>query len=60
MGNPKEMYLVRGPDGRMRTIMAFSVRGAAKEYLDRYPTKAGDEISVKLRSAGDWQHFQVT
>jgi hypothetical protein len=57
--NPEEAYLVRGADGRMRTVMAFSIDGAKRAYLRTRP-KRGTSFSIKLRngSAG-WTHFNV-
>jgi hypothetical protein len=55
----KESYLVRGPDGRMATIVAHSVRGALKLYLYKHRTMSGDLVSVKPRGHGDWADFKV-
>lgn len=59
MGNPKEMYLVRGADGTMRTIIAFSSRGAVKIYIAKYSTRKGDILEVKPRGRGQWEAFKV-
>lgn len=56
----REAYLVRGADGRMRTVQAFSVRGAAKLYLAKYRPKRGDIIEIKPRGRGDWEAFKIT
>jgi hypothetical protein len=56
----KQAYLIRGSDGCMRTVQAFSPRGAAKEYLRKYKPKKGELLSVKPRGHGDWSDFQVT
>jgi hypothetical protein len=56
---PRDMYLVRGDDGMIRTIMAFSMGGAVKAYLEQYPAKPGDAISVKKRGEGDWEEYEV-
>ena len=53
------MYLVRGGDGKMRTIMAFSTKGAVKIYLENYPARKGDILSVKLRGQGDWEEYDI-
>lgn len=42
----------------MSTVIAHSVRGAAKLWLHRNPRAAG-LISVKVRGAGDWHDFKV-
>jgi len=58
----KASYLVRGPDGRMATVVAHSIRGALKLYMtqNRRSLGRGDPISVKEREVGDWQDFKVT
>jgi hypothetical protein len=53
------MYLVRGADGTMRTIVAFSSRGAINIYLTKYSADKGDILSVKPRGRGDWEDFRV-
>ncbi len=60
MGNPKETYLVRGGDGTMHTVIAFSYRGALKIYLTKYKTSAGDIVSVKPRGYGDWEDYKIS
>jgi hypothetical protein len=56
----EEQYLVRGPDGRMVTINARSLRGAMNEYLRNYKPPVGRQFSVKLRGGGgDWTHYDV-
>lgn len=59
MGRRKEAYLVRGGDGRMRTIWGFSHRGVMREFIRRYDPAKGDKVSVKVRNRGDWQHFDI-
>lgn len=54
----RQSYLVRGPDGRMNTIIAHSVRGALKLWMALNPREGGD-VSVKVRGEGDWHHFKV-
>ena len=56
----KDSYLVRGPDGKMATIVAFSVRGALQLYLHKFRPEPGGAVSVKVRGAGDWHDFKVT
>ena len=53
------MFLVRGGDGQMRTIMAPSQAQAVKLFLKKYPANSGDEISVKRRGHGDWEEYEV-
>ena len=53
------MYLVRGGEGKMRTIMAASENQAVKIFLEDYPAAPGDEISVKERGKGGWSEFEV-
>jgi hypothetical protein len=55
----KEMYLVRGGDGQMRTIMATSPGAAAKEYIRSYPVCEGDSVSVKKRGSGSWEEYEI-
>lgn len=57
---PEESYLVRGPDGRMATVISRSVRGALRYYLRQYRPPIGSFVSVKIRGAGDWSDFKVT
>jgi hypothetical protein len=59
MGNPKVMFLVRGDDGRMATIMATSHRAAANTYIEKYKASPGESISVKQRGSGDWHEFEA-
>lgn len=58
----KEAYLVRGPDGRMSTVTAFSARGAVNDYIRNHKPrpKKGDFVSAKPRGHGDWSDFKVT
>lgn len=53
------MYLVRGADGMIRTIMANSEIGAVKSYLREYPADRGDVLSVKERGRGDWSEYDL-
>lgn len=53
------MYLVRGGDGQMRTIMATSYSNAAQIYLHNYPACVGDEVSVKKREVSGWHEYEV-
>lgn len=54
-----EMYLVRGGDGQMRTIMAPSLDTAVKEYIRKYPVCEGDSVSVKKRGSGGWSEYDI-
>lgn len=57
-----EMYLIRGPNGRMSTIEARSLEGAKRLYLGRAhkpALKRGDNFSIKPRLHGDWTHYKV-
>ena len=55
-----EMYLVRGPDGRMSTVNARSLDGAKRAYLgSARKLKRGDNFSIKPRNHGDWTHYKV-
>lgn len=61
MSRSKIMFLVRGGDGRVRTIMASSHRQAVRIYADRYDPDDGDEIDVKERGAGQcWERYRVS
>jgi hypothetical protein len=53
------MFLLRGGDGQMRTIMAPNKTQAMKTFLKKYPARAGDEISLKVRGEGDWEEYEV-
>lgn len=57
-----EMYLVRGPDGRMSTVNARSLDGAKRAYLASPKGRSlerGDIFRVKPRNHGDWTHYKV-
>lgn len=55
-----EQYLVRGPDGRMSTVLARSLDGAKRAFLGaRRTLKRGDAFSIKPRNHGDWTHYKV-
>jgi hypothetical protein len=59
----KVMYLVRGPDGRMSTVIAQSNRGALNKYCsdNRKLLAKGDEVSVKVRGGTDpWVEYTIT
>ncbi len=56
----KDAYLIRNGRGYMRTVQAFSSRGAIRDYLEQYPTQAGEVLEVKRRLAGDWEAFKVS
>lgn len=53
----KESYLIRGPDGRMATVVAHSVRGALKIYLGKHRQKG--VVSVKVRGGDGWNDFEI-
>jgi len=56
-----DSYLVRGPDGRMATVVAHSVVGALKLYLHKNRLPKGSIVSVKLRGGDeDWSDYKVT
>lgn len=58
---PREQaYLIRGSDGRMRTVMGTSERAAIKTFLRKYRPSRGDLFNVKLRGHGDWQEYRVS
>lgn len=56
---PSVMYLVRGDDGKMRTIMAGSEIGAVKDYIRKYKPRSGDIVLVKERGRGDWSEYDI-
>jgi hypothetical protein len=56
----KDAYLIRDGRGHMRTVVAFSSRGAVRNYLEQYPAQAGEELEVKRRLSGDWETFRVS
>ena len=47
-------------DGTMRSLVAHSVRGAAKLFVTRYGVAAGSEFRVKARGEGSWEYFSRT
>lgn len=56
----KELYLVRGHNGRMSTIAAQTVNGAKKRYLVKRKPPKGSEFSIRRRGdTGDWVHYTV-
>lgn len=56
----KDAYLIRDGRGRMRTLQGFSSRGVIREYLEQYPTQAGEVLEVKRRLAGEWEAYKVS
>ena len=58
---PKIMFMVRGQDGTIRTVMASSHRQAARIYAERYDPEDGEELDVKERGAGlCWERYRVS
>lgn len=57
----KDAYLIRDSGGKMRTVQAFSHRGAIRIYVEQFNPPKGEELDVKRRLAGkkDWQRFRV-
>lgn len=55
----KIMFLVRDGEGHMRTVVAFSSRGAVKSYLRKFPTAIDEELGVKERGVDGWENFTV-
>lgn len=56
----KKMFMLRGDDGRCRTVMAGSPRGALNKYLDDHPKAPAGEYEVRERgSSDDWEAFAV-
>jgi hypothetical protein len=43
----------------MRTVVAFSPRGAVKIYMVKYGAGAGDILEVKPRGHGDWEAYRI-
>lgn len=58
--SPKGQYLVRRGDGTMATVVAHSTRGALKIWIPKFRPEPGEQVSVKLRGAGDWENFTIT
>ena len=54
------MFFVRGPDGKIRTIMSTSKIGAVNKFLRIYAVDEGSDISVKERGRGTWENYQAT
>ena len=44
----------------MATVVAGSVRGALRLYLQKYRPPHGALISIKARGHGDWSDYKVT
>jgi hypothetical protein len=59
MAAKKEMYLVRGGNGKMVTIMATSPANAARRYIEGYPVSEGDSVSIKKRGSGGWSEYEI-
>jgi len=57
---PNIMFFVRGPDGKIRTIMSTSKIGAVNKFLRIYAVDEGSDISVKERGRGTWENYQAT
>lgn len=56
----KTHYLCRTEDGKCRTVVAQSHRGAMKKFLEKYDGERGEVVDVKERGAGDdWQSFKI-
>lgn len=60
MSRKPQQFLVRGPDGRMATIVATSMRAALDQYIATHRTRKGDSVSVKPRGEGDWTDYRVS
>ena len=57
---PYCMFLVRGANGQIRTIMSGSEIGAVKGFIRKYKPRAGDVVSVKERESGDdWSEYDI-
>lgn len=58
----KSMYMIQNARGHMRTVIAFSHRGAIEVFLEEFPTARGEVLKVKARGAGPdtWQEFRVS
>lgn len=56
----KLTYLVRSPDGKMRTVIAHSGRGALKIYITRFQPKEDGYYDVKPRGEGTWETFKFS
>jgi hypothetical protein len=58
----KQMFQIQNSRGHIRTVIGFSHKGALKEYLDTYPTQAGETLGVKARGedSGSWQYFKLS
>ena len=63
MGAKKEQYQVRDDGGRIRTILAFSHRGAARLFAEKFDPP-GHRVVVDVKRRGDssdtWQSFSLT
>jgi hypothetical protein len=58
----KETYLVRDGGGKMRSVTAFSHKGAIRQYLVLYPSERGETLEVKARGDGPdtWMAFKLS
>lgn len=57
----KTHFMVRTEDGKYRTVVAQSHKGAMRQFLEQYDAEPGDELDVKRRgdSGETWQRFRV-
>lgn len=53
-------YLVNTPGGQWRTIVAYSLKGAAREFCIKYHPMVGDQFMVKVRGGNDHAYFTRT
>ncbi len=58
----KEAYLIRRVlDGTMRTVQAFSAKGAMTAFVTDYRPNVGERFQVKKRGSGEgWTEYKVT
>lgn len=56
----RDFYLIRRvADGKIRTVVAFSPRGAMERFTVEYRPPAGEVFEVKPRGRGDWEAYKV-
>ena len=56
----QKQYLVGLADGTLRTVVGYSLRGAAKQFCIHYNIPSGSEFKIKERGEGGWVYFTRT
>jgi hypothetical protein len=65
LGRERAAWQVRSSDGKIRTVTAFSHKGAVASYLESFDPEVGEVLDVKLRGAppddedDGWRSFKI-